>query len=74
LQPLSLVTLFGAWQDIAHPHAAWLTHEITGVLHSWYAEADGVIGAASGWYVSNLVSRRTARGDVKGRPHDAAPA
>jgi hypothetical protein len=60
-RPLSLVALFGAWQAAADPHAAWLAREVTGVLRCWDVEADGTIGAASGWYVPDLVSRRTAR-------------
>jgi hypothetical protein len=60
-QPLSLATLFGAWQAVKDPHTAWLAHEITEVLRHWDAEAEGVIGAARGWYVPDLITRRTAR-------------
>jgi hypothetical protein len=59
-QPLNLVTLFAAWESVADPHAAWLAREITTILRSWDTEADGIIGAARGWYVPDLVSRRTA--------------
>ncbi|WP_370192499.1 hypothetical protein [Streptacidiphilus sp. MAP5-52] len=58
---LRLVTIFGAWEGVADPYAAWLASEITSVLRSWDAEADGVIGDAIGWYVPDVVSRRTAR-------------
>ncbi|MFE3876714.1 hypothetical protein ACFXPX_20270 [Kitasatospora sp. NPDC059146] len=57
---LRLVTLFQAWHSAADPHAAWLAHGITDVLHSWETEADGAIGSSSGWYVPDVVSRRTA--------------
>ena len=58
---LSLITIFGAWQTVADPHTAWLAGEITAVLHRWDAEADAAIGKAQGWYVPDLVTRRTAR-------------
>jgi hypothetical protein len=59
-QPLSLVDLFGAWEASSDAHAVWLANEITGILRTWDTEADGIIGTASGWYVPDLVSRRTA--------------
>ncbi|KUL41214.1 PDDEXK-like family protein [Actinoplanes awajinensis] len=59
-QPLSLVALFGAWHGSSHVYAAWLADEIAGVLGPWNQEADGVIGASTGPYVANLVTRRTA--------------
>ncbi|WP_157563117.1 hypothetical protein [Micromonospora chokoriensis] len=58
---LSLITIFGAWRTVADPHTAWLAGEITAVLHRWDAEADAAIGKAQGWYVPDLVTRRTAR-------------
>lgn len=59
-QPLSLITVFGAWQTCGDAHAAWLAGEITDLLRTWDLEADGVIGHATGWYVTDLVSRRIA--------------
>jgi hypothetical protein len=60
-QSLDLVDLFAAWENTGHPHAAWLADEIADVLRTWDREADGLIGAATGWYVPDLVSRRTAK-------------
>ncbi|BCJ65728.1 hypothetical protein [Polymorphospora rubra] len=59
-QPLSLITIFAAWQTCGDAHAAWLAGEITEVLRTWDAEANGLIGKTTGWYVPDLVSRRTA--------------
>lgn len=59
-QPLSLVQLFGAWRTSNDAHAAWLAGEIADVLRTWDQEADEIIGQATGWYVSDLVSRRAA--------------
>ncbi|MEU9742525.1 hypothetical protein AB0E12_25400 [Micromonospora chersina] len=76
-QPLSLVELFAAWQASKDSHAAWLAREIADVLRSWDAEADGIIGSASGWYVPDLVSRRTAGavdGDLRRAHHDGSKA
>lgn len=56
-----LTELFEAWSSAGDPHAAWLSHEIAKVLRGWDEEADGVIGASTGWYVPDLISRRTAR-------------
>lgn len=58
---IGLTALFGAWSSAGDPHAAWLSHEIAKVLRGWDEEADGVVGAATGWYVPDLISRRTAR-------------
>lgn len=59
-QQLNLAELFAAWQDVEDTHAAWLAHEIADLLRAWDAEADAIIGSASGWYVPDLVSRRSA--------------
>jgi len=59
-QPLSLVKLFGAWRTSDDANAAWLADETAGTLQAWDQEADGIIGDATGWYVPDLVSRRTA--------------
>ena len=59
-QPLSLVKLFGAWRTSKDANAAWLADETADMLRAWDQEADGIIGDATGWYVPDLVSRRTA--------------
>lgn len=59
-RPLSLVKLFGAWRTSNDANAAWLAGETADVLRTWDQEADGIIGQATGWYVPDLVSRRTA--------------
>lgn len=59
-QALSTVTLFRSWCGSTHSHAAWLAGEITELLSRWDAEANGLIGATTGWYVPDLVSRRAA--------------
>jgi hypothetical protein len=47
-------------QADGQPNAAWPAGEAAGMLRAWDQEADGIIGDATGWYVSDLVSRRTA--------------
>ncbi|MFD1364428.1 PDDEXK-like family protein [Actinoplanes sichuanensis] len=59
-QALSLIEVFGAWKTSSDPHAVWLAGEIADVLRTWDAEADDVMGKVTGWYVPDLVSRRTA--------------
>ncbi|MFD6608684.1 hypothetical protein ACFWD1_07325 [Micromonospora chalcea] len=75
-QPLSLTAVFDAWQSCGDAHAAWLAREIVSVLRTWDAEADGLIGHGTGWYVPDLVSRRTATAvnAELSRAHDASGA
>lgn len=53
--------VFSVWQQSTHEHAAWLAQEIVGVLEKWDREADGPLGARTGYYVADIVSKRLAR-------------
>src|SRR5699024_8527332 len=61
---LRLKDVYSRWQASAHPHAAWLAKSIVEVFDRWDAEADGCLGASTGYYVNDVVTKRIARGLV----------
>lgn len=75
---LRLRDVYARWKDSAHPHAAWLASSIVRVLEQWDEEANGLLGETTGYYVSDIVTKRIARGlahrlnDEFG-PSDAVP-
>lgn len=75
---LRLKDVYARWQDSAHPHAAWLASSIVEVLEQWDEEANGRLGQTTGYYVSDIVTKRIARGLVPKlndalRPANAVP-
>ena len=75
---LRLRDVYACWQDSAHPQAAWLARSIVELLEQWDEEANGWLGETTGYYVSDIVTKRIARrlahrlNDELG-PSDAVP-
>lgn len=56
-----LKDVFSPWKASAHKHASWLAKEIVTILDAWDREAEGPIGKRTGYYVSDILTKRLAR-------------
>lgn len=71
---LRLKDVYARWQDSAHPHASWLAKSIVETFDLWDNEAEGYLGASTGYYVNDIATKRIARELVPKLNEAVAPA
>ena len=71
---LRLKDVYARWRSSTHQHAAWLAKNIVETFDRWDSEADGRLGASTGYYVNDIVTKRIARALVPRLADELSPA
>lgn len=53
--------VYTVWKHSSHSHARWLATQVVALFDLWDSEADGRLGDTTGYYVNDIVTKRSTR-------------